>query len=261
MHQSTKEVFMSQKTAFITGATAGIGQSTALLLAKNGWNLILSGRREKRLEELKNQIEERYETSVTTLCFDVSDRDQCEKILADHKDKLVGMTALINNAGLARGVSPMDQASIDDWEQMIDTNVKGLLYVTRLSLPFLKNNSPAHIINIGSVAGRWTYPGGNVYSSTKFAVRAISESLRLDLIGSGIRVTNIAPGMVETEFSLVRLEDQRKADAVYKGFEPLTPEDISECIEWSLSRPQRVNIQEMVIYPTDQASVTHVHRS
>lgn len=249
-----------KKTALITGATAGIGKSTALLLAQKGWNLILTGRRQERLNEIQKDLSQ-YDSQVLTLCFDVSQRSSCESVFKEYEKELSSVCTLVNNAGLARGTDPMDEASLNDWEEMIDTNVKGLLYMTRLALPFLKKNKNSHIINIGSVAGRWTYPGGGVYCSTKFAVRAISEGLRMDLNGTGIRVTNISPGMVETEFSEVRLKDKQKADAVYQGFEALTPEDMAECIEWTLSRPQRVNIQEMVVYPTAQASVSLVDRS
>ncbi len=244
----------------ITGATAGIGLSTAKKLASQKHNLILTGRREERLDVLKKEIQQECATEVETLCFDVSRRDHCELIFKENKELLSCINVLINNAGLARGIDPMDQAQLDDWEEMIDTNVKGLLYMTRLSLPYLQKNAPSHIVNIGSVAGRWSYPGGGVYSSTKFAVRAISEGLRMDLNGQNIRVTNICPGLVETEFSQVRLRDHGKAKRVYEGLQPLTGEDIAECVSWSLSRPQHVNIQEMVVYPTAQAGVTQVHR-
>ena len=247
--------------ALITGATAGIGEATAKLLGKNSWNLILTGRREDRLKKLKSELESQYSTQVLTLCFDVSQRSECESVFKEYEKELSQVSVLINNAGLARGTDKLDQANLDDWEEMIDTNVKGLLYMTRLTLPILKTKEKAHIVNIGSVAGRWTYPNGGVYCSTKFAVRAITEGLRMDLNGSPIRVTNIAPGMVETEFSKVRFQDDSKAKALYQGLVPLHPEDIAECVEWSISRPAHVNIQEMVVFPTAQASVTQVHRS
>ena len=244
----------------ITGATAGIGLSTAQKLAAQNYNLILTGRREERLSKIQNELKKEFKTEVETLCFDVSKRDQCQSIFQENQKLLSQMQVLINNAGLARGVDPMDQAALEDWEEMIDTNVKGLLYMTRLSLPYLQKNTPAHIVNIGSVAGRWSYPGGGVYCSTKFAVRALTEGLRADLNGQNIRVTNISPGLVETEFSQVRLRDTEKAAHVYKGLQVLTGADIAECISWSLSRPPHVNIQEMVVYPTAQASVTQVRR-
>jgi 3-hydroxy acid dehydrogenase / malonic semialdehyde reductase len=249
------------KLVFITGATSGIGRATAELLASKGWDLILNARRKTLLDELSEDLQNKFKVKVKALAFDISDRKQCEESFDLHKMEFSKVSVLINNAGLARGVDPMDKASLDDWEDMIDTNVKGLLYITRLTLPYLKNNKNSHIINLGSVAGRWTYPGGGVYCSTKFAVRALTEGLRMDLHGSGVRVTNISPGLVETDFSRVRLQDELKAAAVYQGYTPLSPMDIAESIEWSISRPQHVNIQEMVIYPTDQASVTMVNRS
>jgi 3-hydroxy acid dehydrogenase/malonic semialdehyde reductase len=250
-----------KKWALVTGATAGIGKSTTSLLAKNSYNLILTGRRLERLQEIKEKVQQTSDSEVHILCFDISDRTACEQIFKEHTPLLSKTQVLINNAGLARGIAPMDKGSIDDWEEMIDTNVKGLLYMTRLALPYLLENQPSHIVNIGSVAGRWTYPGGGVYCSTKFAVRALSEGLRMDLNGKNIRITNISPGLVETEFSEVRLRDQEKAKSVYKGLQALRGEDIAECILWSLQRPENVNIQEMVVFPTAQASVTQVHRS
>lgn len=248
------------KTALITGSTSGIGRATALTLAQKGWSLILNGRRESLLLELMRELKSKYDVPVSLLAFDISDRKKCEEIFQTHKDLLSNISVLVNNAGLARGVDSMDAANLDDWEEMIDTNIKGLLYITRLSLPFLKTHTSSHIVNLGSVAGRWVYPGGGVYCSTKFAVRALTEGLRMDLHGTGIRVTNISPGLVETEFSLVRLKDQEKANKVYQGYTPLKPQDIAEAIEWSISRPVHVNIQELVIYPTDQASPTMVNR-
>lgn len=247
--------------ALITGATSGIGLAIAEQMAKNNWNLIITGRRDQRLWEIKSRLEEDFSIQVEPLCFDLSKRSLCENIFNEHSNLLSKISVLINNAGLARGMEPMDVANINDWEEMIDTNIKGLLYLTRLSLPFLKQNTPSHIVNIGSVAGRWSYPGGGVYCSTKFAVRALTEGLRMDLNGSDIRVTNISPGLVETEFSQIRLQDAQKAKSVYKGLEALRPEDIAECVCWTLHRPKHVNIQEMVVYPTAQASVNQVHRN
>ncbi|MCB0379244.1 MAG: SDR family NAD(P)-dependent oxidoreductase [Bdellovibrionales bacterium] len=247
-------------TAFITGATSGIGKACAKALAQQGWNIIATGRREDNLNNLKSWIEENTSVKLIPLCFDISDRQQCESIFADHQESFKNLKLLINNAGLAKGVDTMDAAHLDDWEAMIDTNVKGLLYVTRLALDFLKQNAPAQIINIGSVAGRWTYPGGGVYCATKFAVRALTEGLRMDLLGKNIRVTNISPGMVETEFSEVRFSDKEKAKKVYEGMTPLLAQDIAECVRWAASLPDHVNIQELVVYPTDQASVRDVHR-
>lgn len=246
--------------ALITGATSGIGRAIAEQLAQNKWNLILTGRRGERLQEIQSQLQEENAIQVKTLCFDVSNRASCEAAVSENAGLFQDLGVLVNNAGLARGVETMDEAKLDDWEEMIDTNIKGLLYMTRLCLPFLKTNPPAHIVNLGSVAGRWAYRGGGVYCATKFAVRALSESLRMDLIGENIRVTNISPGMVETEFSEVRFGDIDKAKQVYKGVNALSAKDIADCVTWSLSRPAHVNIQEMVVFPTDQAAIAQVHR-
>ncbi len=243
---------------FISGATAGIGYATAVHLAQSGYDLILHGRRADRLEELKNQLSSICE--VHSAPFDIKDRSQVTDWFRKNSKLTERISVLINNAGLARGVDPVDKASVDDWDEMIDTNLRGLLLLTKLSLPSVIKHK-GHIINIGSVAGRWTYPGGSVYSATKFAVRALSESFRMDLLGKGVRVTNIEPGMVETEFSEVRLQNKDLAKKVYEGMRALKPEDIAETIGWSLTRPPHVNIQELVIFPTDQASVRDVFRS
>ena len=241
--------------ALITGATAGIGRACAEQLAARGADLIITGRREDRLRELSEHLYSEYRVQVTPLAFDVSSREETEEIFNAQKEQLSRLTILINNAGLAIGTDLMQNGKLDDWEAMIDTNLKGLLYVTRLCLPHFIKRDDGHIVNLGSVAGRWTYPGGAIYSATKFAVRALNESLRMDLMGTKIRVTNIAPGMVESEFSEVRLRDASKAKAVYAGMTPLQPSDIAETIVWCLDRPKHVNIQEIIIYPTDQAGV------
>lgn len=249
-----------QKLALITGATAGIGLSTAKILASNNYNLLLTGRRTQRLTEIKKNLEQEYSTRVSIASFDISKRQECEGFIKKHSVLLGKLNVLINNAGLAKGVDPIQSAQLDDWEAMVDTNIKGLFFVTRLCLPFLESNPESHIINISSVAGQWVYPGGGVYCSTKHAVSAFSQGLRMDLHGKGIRVTSICPGLVETEFSKVRLNDEQKATEVYKGMTPLTADDIAASILWSLQRPKHVNIQEMTIFPTDQASVNLVHR-
>lgn len=243
------------KLALITGATAGIGEATARLLAASGCDLILTGRRESRLKALSEELQGQFAISAHTLAFDISDRGAVERALSGAGDLLNRLEILVNNAGLAMGTDPMQDAKIEDWEIMIDTNIKGLLYMTRLCLPHLLKQKSSHIVNLGSVAGRWTYPGGGVYSSTKFAVRALTEGLRLDLMGKPIRITNIEPGMVETEFSQVRLQSEEKAKKVYQGLTPLMAQDIAETIGWCLARPAHVNIQELVIFPTDQAGV------
>lgn len=249
---------MNKETVFITGATSGIGLKTAEMFATLGYNLILNGRRLDRLNKI--QLELAKKVSVQLAPFDVSRKREADEWFNKNESLFANVSILVNNAGLARGSDPVQSADVSDWEEMIDTNIKGLLYVTRRLLPHFMNNQKGHIINIGSVAGRWTYPGGAVYSATKFAVRAISEGLRLDLLGKNIRVCNIEPGMVETEFSEVRFRDKEKASAVYKNMTPLTPEDIANTISWVVQQPSHVNIQELVIYPTDQASVRDVHR-
>jgi len=255
--------------ALITGATAGIGEATAKLLWQNGYSVILTGRRAQRLQKLKSELlasksqKDSVQASswVETFDFDIQDSKQVEKFLKANDKILSGLDVLVNNAGLARGTDKIQDGQLQDWEQMIDTNVKGLLYMTRGVLPHLLKNKKGHIVNIGSVAGRWTYPGGAVYCATKFAVRALSEGLRQDLLGSNIRVSNIEPGMVETEFSEVRFQDSEKAKKVYQGMKPLAAQDIADTILWCLQRPAHVNIQELVIYPTDQAAIGLVHRN
>lgn len=241
--------------ALVTGASAGFGKAIAEQMAAAGVNVVLCARRLERLEVIAQDLKTRFGVEAVSLAFDISKRDDVERVLKAHAKELEKVSILVNNAGLAVGVELIQDAKVDDWDVMIDTNVKGLLYVTRLLLPHLLKNTPSHVINIGSVAGRWTYPGGAVYSATKFAVRALSDSMRMDMIGKDIRVSNIEPGMAETEFSQVRLGDAEKAKAVYRGMTPLTPQDIAETVLWCLDRPRHVNIQELVIYPTDQVGV------
>jgi NADP-dependent 3-hydroxy acid dehydrogenase YdfG len=248
------------KWALITGASAGIGEATAFSLASQGYHLILVARRKEKLEKLKKRIEKVSKSKVAIAAADLQDPKAIDRLIKAQKKNLKDLEILINNAGLARGSDKFQEANTADWDEMIDTNVKGLLYLTRAVLPFLLANKKGHIVNLGSVAGRWVYPGGSVYCASKFAVRAISEGLRLDLLGKNIRVTNIEPGMVHTEFSLVRFRSKEKAEQVYAGMKPLTAADIAETIAWVLNRPEHVNIQELVIYPTDQASVRDVWR-
>lgn len=246
----------SKGLALITGASSGIGAATAHLLAKAGYDLVLLARRQELLKELSQKINSEFKVKIQNLSVDVTDWSA----LSTLKLESMKVDVVVNNAGLARGTDKVSVGQVADWDQMIDTNVKGLLYVTRLVLPKMVEANHGHIVNIGSVAGRWVYPGGAVYCATKFAVRALSEGLRHDLLGSKVRVTNIEPGMVETEFSEVRFGNKEKAKAVYRGMQPLSAEDVAESILWSIDRPQHVNIQELVIYPTDQASVGSVHR-
>ncbi|MBI2521849.1 MAG: SDR family NAD(P)-dependent oxidoreductase [Bdellovibrio sp.] len=242
----------------ITGATSGIGLALARKLAQQGTELILTGRRGERLDKIKVELSK--STKIHTFTFDVSSRKAVEKFLNAGQELLPRVSALINNAGLACGADKLQEANIDDWETMIDTNMKGLLYMTRAIVPYMIKTNNGHIVNIGSAAGRWAYGGGSVYCATKFAVRAISESLRIDLLGTNIRVSNIEPGMLETEFSLVRFGDSERAKKVYEGVSPLQPEDIADTILWALSRPPHVNIQEIVIFPTAQAAITNIYR-
>lgn len=252
----------SSKLALITGASSGIGASVAKSLAKQGYSLCLLARRLPKLEQLKQEIlQQTPGTEILIGEVDVQKRSAVEAFFQTHAEKLSSLSVVVNNAGLARGTDKVQDASSEDWDLMIDTNVKGLLAVTKASLPFLLAQKSGHIVNIGSVAGRWVYPGGAVYCASKSAVSAITEGLRMDLLGKNIRVCNIEPGMVHTEFSKVRFDgDQEKADKVYAGMKPLTAEDIAETISWVVSRPSHINIQELVIYPTDQASVRDVHR-
>jgi 3-hydroxy acid dehydrogenase/malonic semialdehyde reductase len=247
--------------ALITGATAGFGKATAELFAANGWNLILCGRRKVRLDVLERQLKEKYSIEVITLAFDVRNNDEVKKAIASLNGKWTSIDLLLNNAGLASGLSGIQDGNIDDWEQMIDTNVKGLLYMTRCISPLMITNKKGHIINIGSIAGKEVYANGNVYCATKHAVDALTKAMRIDLLAHHIRVTQIAPGMAETEFSIVRFKgDNERAKSVYKGLEPLRAEDIAETVWWVANRPAHVNINDIVIMPTAQANATTVIR-
>ena len=254
---------MKGSWALVTGASAGMGRAIAQALAARGVNLLVNARRENRLLDLKEELYGKHGVRVEPLIFDIRDLKQCESALKGKADLVSEVSILVNNAGLGRGTGPIYEGSIDDWEQTIDTNIKGLLYMTRLILPQMVKRNAGHVVNIGSVGGRWTLPGSVVYCATKFAVRAITDGLRMDLMGKKIRVTNIEPGLVKTEFSLVRAGgDEAKAEAVYEGFKPLQPEDIAEAVIWCLERPPHVNVQELVVFPTDQVGVgqMYIHR-
>lgn len=247
--------------ALITGATSGIGKSSAEIFAKNGYDLIITGRRKDRLEKLSDNLQTKFKIKVLFLNFDVRNLIEVEKQLSSIGKEWKKIDVLINNAGLASGLSAIQDGDIHDWETMIDTNVKGLLYVTRQIAPLMIQNGKGHIINVASLAGKQTYPKGNVYCATKFAVDALSQSMRIDMLEHGIRVTNIAPGLVETEFSLVRFHgNAERAKQTYANFQPLTADDIAEIIFWTASRPAHVNINDIVITPTAQANAYLVHR-
>jgi NADP-dependent 3-hydroxy acid dehydrogenase YdfG len=242
------------KKAFISGATAGIGKATAVMLAKNGFDIIITGRRLERLKELKNYIETRYKVKTFILNFDIRNRIETQESLKSLPNEWKKIDLLINNAGLASGLDFLYDGDIDNWEQMIDTNIKGLLYVSRFFMPIMIEQKNGHIINISSIAGKETYMKGNVYCATKHAVESITKAMRMELLPFGIKVTSIAPGMVETEFSIVRLKDEQKAKEVYKGFMPLTAKDIADTIEFVITRPAHVNINDILIMPTAQAN-------
>jgi 3-hydroxy acid dehydrogenase / malonic semialdehyde reductase len=249
------------KTILITGATAGIGKATAHKLAQEGHRLIICGRREERLEALSGNLLEAGAPDVLACAFDVGDKPATMAMLGTLPDDWKKIDVLINNAGLAVGLASIHEGETDDWERMIDTNIKGLLYVTRVIAPLMAANEKGHIINIGSIAGKEVYPGGNVYCATKHAVDALTKAMRIELVKHNIRVTQIAPAATETEFSQVRFHgDVDKAKGVYKGFEPLTGEDIADIIAFAISRPAHVNISDLLVTPTAQATATQIVR-
>jgi NADP-dependent 3-hydroxy acid dehydrogenase YdfG len=251
---STYTLTTMKKTVLITGATSGIGKACAELFAKNNYRLILTGRRKERLEELAKNL---IGTEVFLLNFDIRQRKQTFDAIDSLPQEWKQIDLLINNAGLAAGIASFDSAELDDWEQMIDTNLKGLLYITKAVLPLMPDNNGSHIINLASIAGKEVYPNGNVYCATKFAVDALSKAMRIDLLSRAIKVTNIAPGMVETEFSIVRFKgDAEKAKNAYKGLQPLVAEDVADVIFFAASRPAHVNINDIVLTPVAQGSAT-----
>ena len=242
------------KTALITGATSGIGRAVADIFAENKYNLIVTGRRSERLQELKAALEQQHDISVLALCFDVRYNDEVVRNIESLPVEWRNIDVLVNNAGLAVGLNRIQDGVLDDWERMIDTNIKGLLYVTRAVSPLMVARNSGHIVNICSVAGKEVYENGNVYCATKHAVDALSKAMRIDMLGHNIKVTNICPGAVETEFSIVRFKgDTQRAAGTYKGIEPLTGRDIAECIYFAVSLPKHVCINDMMIMPTAQA--------
>jgi len=248
------------KTIMITGATAGFGRATAKKFAMNGYNVIITGRRKERLDDLEKELTE-FNVDVHSLNFDVRKRYEVEDTIAGLPDKWKHIDILVNNAGLAVGLSHVNDAEVDDWDRMIDTNVKGLLYVTRAVAPFMVKRGSGHIVNISSIAGTDVYEKGNVYCATKSAVDTLSKAMRIDLLKHNIKVTNIAPGMAETEFALVRFKgDKEKAKSVYSGIDALTGEDIAEVIYYCATLPPHVCINELSISPTQQAAVGVVNK-
>lgn len=248
------------KTAFITGATSGIGKATALLFANNGINLVLCGRRQERLDALKKELG--MKVGVHTLNFDIRNKQMVQEAIASLPKEFSQIDILINNAGNAHGLDTIQDGSIADWDAMLDINVKGLLYVSKALMPQMIERKSGHIINIGSTAGKEVYPKGNVYCASKHAVDAINQGMRIDLNPYGIRVGAVNPGLVETEFSKVRFKgDEDRADNVYKGFQPLQPEDIADIIHFVVTRPYHVNIADLIVMPTAQASSTIVRKS
>lgn len=250
-----------RKIALITGATSGLGKAIALRLAKEGYDVIITGRRKDRLEELEREIEIKYESKVYSLCFDVRIYNEVEKAISELPEEWQKIDILVNNAGLAVGLDPIQQGVVDDWERMIDTNIKGLLYVTRVVSPGMVARKSGHIINLGSIAGKGVYPNGAVYCATKHAVDALSKGMRMDMLPYNIRVTQVCPGAVDTEFSLVRFKgNQDRADLVYEGYDALTAENIADTVYYAVSQPPHVDIQDVLVMPTAQATGNMFHK-
>jgi 3-hydroxy acid dehydrogenase / malonic semialdehyde reductase len=249
------------RTVFITGASSGIGYACAEIFAKQKFNLLLASRRVDRLHEIATDLQNKYGIQIHAIGLDVRDKTLIQKVWDELPDGWKNIDVLINNAGLSRGLDPIEQGDTEDWDSMIDTNVKGLLYVTRLVAPIMKEKRQGHIINIGSIAGKEVYPNGNVYCATKHAVDALTKAMRIDLLPYNIKVTSVDPGAVETEFSIVRFKgDSERAKKVYEGFTPLTAEDVAEAIWFAASRPPHVNVNDLLLMPTAQATGTLFHK-
>ena len=250
------------KTILITGATSGFGEATALLFAKHGHDVIITGRRADRLEKLKVRIEKENKTKVLPLCFDVREEKQVRRAIEDLPGEWKNIDVLVNNAGLASGLDPIQNGRLDDWEKMIDTNVKGLLYVSKSVIPLFIARNKGHIINIGSTAGKEVYANGNVYCASKHAVDAITKGMRIDLLPHGIKVTQIAPGAANTEFATVRFHgDKEKAGNVYKGYQPMVAADIAELIYYSTTLPDHLCINDLVVTSLAQANSIYFHKT
>ncbi len=250
------------KTAFITGTTAGIGEAIARKLAQLGYRMAITGRREERLQTLARTLVNDYGVEVVPLCFDVRDPAACQAAVQSLPDSFSCIDLLVNNAGLAAGAAPFDESLLDDFERMIDTNVKGLIYISKLLIPGMVQRKSGHIVNISSIAGLEVYPNGNVYCATKHAVNALTKGMRIDLGKHGIKVSSISPGMVETEFSIVRYHgDEAAAKAVYQGFQPLVADDIADALEFIVTRPPHVMINDIQINPSQQANTYVLRRN
>lgn len=250
-----------KRTIFITGSTSGIGEACARTFAEAGFRIIISGRRQERLDQLKAELEQQYRADVLALQMDVRVRQEVENAIQGLPKPWDQIDILVNNAGLALGLDPIHQGDIDEWDQMIDTNIKGLLYVSRAVIPGMVARGHGHIIKIGSIAGREVYTKGNVYNATKFAVDALNKAMRLDLVQHGIKVSQVSPGAVETEFSRVRFRgDSQKAKEVYKGFQPLTGEDVAKAVYFVATLPAHVNVDDLLLMPAAQASATIIHK-
>ena len=251
-----------QKTAFITGATSGFGKEIAFLFAQNNWKVIITGRRKERLAAIENELRQLYNAEVHSLCFDVRNRNETEAVIASLQGAWKDIDLLVNNAGLAAGLATIQEGQPEDWDLMIDTNLKGILNVSRCILPGMIEKRSGHIINLGSIAGKKAYLKGNVYCATKAAVDALSEGMRIDLLPHGIKVTLINPGAAETEFSLVRLKgDQTAAKKVYEGYDPLQAKDIAEVVYFAATRPEHVVLNDIVMTPRAQANPFYLERS
>jgi 3-hydroxy acid dehydrogenase/malonic semialdehyde reductase len=243
-----------RSVAIITGATSGIGRATAMILARNNYDVVITGRRSEKLELVEEEIRSKTDADVLSQSYDIRDMQEVSEACSQLTGKWKNVGLLVNNAGLAAGLSQIHKGSVDDWEQMIDTNIKGLLYITRLITPGMVERQMGHIINIGSIAGKEAYENGNVYNATKFAVDGLTQAMRIDLVEHGIKVTAIHPGAVETEFSLVRFKwDQEESNKVYEGFTPLYAEDVAEAVLFAVTRPPHVNIDDLIIMPAAQA--------
>lgn len=252
---------LEKKIVCITGASAGIGEACARVFAEGGAKLLLCARREDRLQALATELKEKYGTEIYTFALDVRAQSQVEQAFSHLPAAWQSIDILVNNAGLSSGLDLVHEADVEDWEVMIDTNIKGLLYVTRAVSPGMVERNSGHIINLGSIAGREAYRGGSVYCATKHAVRAFTHAFRMDLLAHGVRVSSIDPGFVETEFSLVRFKgDKARAAQVYRGMTPLTSDDIADAVYYAATRPAHVNVSEILIMPTDQASITQINR-